>query len=307
MIEIDGGVGGGQILRTALMFSIITEKPVRIFNIRKIRPRPGLRPSHLKTVEALAEISNAEVKGAKLNSTEIEFYPNEVSKKKLKINIGTAGSITLLLQAILPFVKEIEITGGTDVPFSPTSDYFTHVFLATLERFGVKTKMKILRRGFYPKGNGKVIFKLDKFDLDPIRITERGEKMTTDLYVVSTKKTGEVENFLKVMPANVHEEIVEADSDGIAIHAHTHFENTIIGSDDLRSGFACARKLQKEINSDTTVDSHLGDMLIPYLALAGGKIKAKLTDHLKTNIWVTEKFINCKFEVIGRWISCSKR
>ncbi len=309
MIEIDGGIGGGQILRTAIALSILTEKPVRIFNIRKTRPKPGLRPSHLKTIEVMKEISNAETKGVKLNSMEIEFYPHGTSKKNLSVNIGTAGSITLLLQGVLPVLKgKIEVIGGTDVPFSPTSDYFAHVFLQTLERFGVKTEMEILKRGFYPKGNGKVIFEVKKFELEPIKIIERGEMYNTDLYVVATEETNEIENFLKVMNANPHYEIVNADSNGKAIHAHTHFENTIIGADDLNSGFACARKLQKELNADGTVDSHLSDMLIPYLALAGGKFKAnKITEHVKTNIWVTEKFINCRFEVNGKWISCFKR
>ncbi len=311
MIEIDGSVGegGGQIIRTALVFSVLFDKPVRIFNIRKKRPKPGLRPSHLKTVELLSKISDAEVKGVELNSTEIEFTPHGYKRIEEEVNIGTAGSITLLLQAAIPVLRgKLRIIGGTDVPFSPTSDYFKHVFLSTLDKFGVKAEMKILRRGFYPKGNGIVEFKVNKFDLNEIKILSRGEKYGTDLYFVSTEETNDVEEFTEVINANPHVEIVDADSRGKAIHAHTHYENTVLGADDLKSGGSCARKLLKEMNLDGTVDTHLGDMLIPYLAIAGGKFKAnRITNHLRTNIWVAEKFINCKFDVIGKWISCSKR
>ncbi|HDI73358.1 MAG TPA: RNA 3'-phosphate cyclase, partial [Candidatus Altiarchaeales archaeon] len=54
MISIDGskGEGGGQVLRTSIALSAVTQKPVRIFNIRAKRSNPGLRPQHLNAINS---------------------------------------------------------------------------------------------------------------------------------------------------------------------------------------------------------------------------------------------------------------
>ena len=103
-VEIDGsfGEGGGQILRTTLSLSCITGKPVRIFNIRKNRPKPGLMPQHLISVKALARISGAEARGTEPGSQEITFKPGPVTAGEYLFEIGTAGSVVLLLQSLLP-------------------------------------------------------------------------------------------------------------------------------------------------------------------------------------------------------------
>jgi RNA 3'-terminal phosphate cyclase (ATP) len=50
----------------------------------------------------------------------------------VKINVGTAASIPMILQTVIPAVSlsdkslSIEITGGTDVKKSPTTDYLRY-------------------------------------------------------------------------------------------------------------------------------------------------------------------------------------
>lgn len=143
---IDGsqGEGGGQILRTSLALATLLQRPVEIRNIRAKRKKPGLRPQHLMGVQALAKISDAETQGVHKNSTNLLFHPRKINEDNYHFTIGTAGSTSLLLSAILPPLlfadvpSHIIIEGGTHVPFSPSFHYLEKVFLPSLEFMGAK-------------------------------------------------------------------------------------------------------------------------------------------------------------------------
>jgi RNA 3'-terminal phosphate cyclase len=67
-----------------------------------------------------------------------------------------------------------------------------------------------------------------------------------------------------------------------------------------RVGREAANNLLKEIAAKATVDSHLADMLVPYVALARGNsayLSGFMTEHLDTNIWLAEKILGTKFQV----------
>jgi len=168
MIQIDGsqGEGGGQIIRTALALSCLTGKSFSIENIRANRSNPGLQPQHLTCVNAAQKLCGAKVEGAELGSKNISFYPEKLEAKNIEIDVGTAGSCTLLLQSILLpalFVEKnirISIVGGTDTKWSMPSDYFTNVFLPQVQKCCETIECKTVRRGFYPKGNGMFEIKI---------------------------------------------------------------------------------------------------------------------------------------------------
>gem|GEM_PF-1728550 len=152
------GEGGGQILRTALSFSVLLGRPVRITDIRARRPRPGLQPQHLTAVQALQKITGARVSGATLDSMELTFEPGPIRPGRYVFNIGTAGSVVLVAQTVLlPLLfadgpSMVRIIGGTDVEHAPSVDYFANVFLPWLERLGAKVEFHLARRGYFPKG-----------------------------------------------------------------------------------------------------------------------------------------------------------
>jgi len=170
LVEIDGsmGEGGGQILRTALALSAITGKPMRVYNIRARRDNPGLRPQHLTAVKAIAQICNARVKGAEVGSMTLEFYPSAIKGGSYTFDVGTAGSVPLVLQALLPVLAfadkpvTVKIRGGTDVPMAPTIDYVREVLARLTETLGYSFTIKVERRGHYPKGGGMVTVTVDQ-------------------------------------------------------------------------------------------------------------------------------------------------
>lgn len=155
-------------MRTALAFSSLLLQPFEIINIRKGRPNPGLQPQHLACIKALEEFCNASSEGAELNSTTVRFFPGKPQSKTLSVDIGTAGSVTLLLQALLlpalfaPGKVRLKLTGGTNVSHSQPAEYFSSVFLPQLVSFG-KIGFSLLQRGYFPKGSGKVELEIKPF------------------------------------------------------------------------------------------------------------------------------------------------
>ena len=334
MIYIDGshGEGGGQIIRTALALSALTGQQFKITNIRKGRQSPGLKHQHLTAVTAVSDICNAEVMGAEVGSTELTFIPGTILPGKYRWDIGTAGSITLVLQALLPVAlhsqKEFEfsINGGTNVSWSPPVEHFQHVFCDYLKRMGAKVDFSILKYGFYPKGGGLVKTQISPSQLKSLYITERGELEKIDVWSIASqdlKKARvaerQVDGFKKILSEDlgkIHELYVSSDSIGSCIHAHAHFENCKLGVESLGEknnpaesiGKSCAEKLKKELNTESTVDENMLDQILPYLAIYGGSVKfAALTEHAKTNMWIIEKFLPVKFDTEANTMSCHKK
>jgi len=161
MIVLDGKESGGQLLRTALAISSLTGQPFRAIHIRGARPTPGLKPQHVHCIKALQELCAARAEGVEVGSEELLYIPGKLSVKNHTIDIGTAGSITLLLQAVLLpclFGKKthtLTIKGGTDTKWSMPIDYFINVLVPQLRRLA-QIEVKLLKRGYYPKGGGEV-------------------------------------------------------------------------------------------------------------------------------------------------------
>jgi len=160
------GEGGGAIVRTALALSTITGKAFEVDNIRKGRPKSGLKAQHLYCTKALQEFCSAKVEGATLGSAHLKYTPGVIKAKKIKVDIGTAGSIALLLQSVLPpclFADtdiKLEITGGTSGKWAAPFDYFNNIFAPIARKFCEKIDIKLIRRGYYPKGQGKIELKI---------------------------------------------------------------------------------------------------------------------------------------------------
>jgi len=325
MIEVDGsfGEGGGQILRTSVALSAIIGKPVRISNIRSNRPKPGLAQQHLTGLKAVQKLTDGEAEGLSLGSTEVTFRPRSLKGGSYKIDIGTAGSISLILQVVsLPaaFAKgpvEMEITGGTDVQWSPPADFMRNVFYPILEKIGVKTRFELIRRGYYPKGGGAIRISFEPTtQLNPIEIISRGKLkgvygVVHSLNLPDHIAKREIESARKVLKGyktQVKPEIGRGLSTGTGVSLWSEYENTILGASSLgkpgkeaeKVGGEAAEFLIEEIQGSGTLDVQMGDQILAYMGLAKGRSKfivRELTPHIKTNIHVIEDILGIKFVI----------
>jgi RNA 3'-terminal phosphate cyclase (ATP) len=186
VITIDGsqGEGGGQILRTSLALSLVTDQPFRMERIRAKRQKPGLLKQHLTAAEAAKTVGCAEVMGASLGSQTLEFKPGPITPGTYRFAVGTAGSATLVLQTVLPALltasdrSKLTLEGGTHNPMAPPFDFLEKCFTPLIHRMGPSVELQLKRPGFFPAGGGRFhariepVKKLARFDLlerGPIR------------------------------------------------------------------------------------------------------------------------------------------
>ncbi|KYK30959.1 MAG: hypothetical protein AYK19_04280 [Theionarchaea archaeon DG-70-1] len=325
MLEIDGshGEGGGAILRTSVALSALTGISCTITNIRANRPTPGLKAQHLMGLNAAAEICHAQTKGFRMGSTTVEFIPGEITGGEYTIEVGTAGSVTLVLQVLVPICLHasntvtVTVTGGTDVKWSPTVSYFQNVFISLLKKMNANISFRVEKYGFYPKGGGRVKAVIYPWkERNPLYLTEKGsvEKIEVDnIASVSLRKPRvaerQIEAFKKVFSGYSvagNPLYVDTLNPGSSFCAVAYCEHSIVGADSLgergkpaeKVGKEAAVALKREINSNGALDTHMVDQIIPYLALVGGEVSTSLmSEHAKTNIWVCQQFLDTKISV----------
>ena len=326
MLHLDGsyGEGGGQILRTALSLAAALEQPVHIADIRAGRAKPGLRPQHLAGVLALARITDAEVTGAQLHSRELTFRPRGLYPGQYLFDVaektGSAGSVTLLAQALLPPLlaadrpSRLTLRGGTHVAWSPPAHYFLHVFLPALAQLGARVEMTLERWGWYPRGGGEVVL-----EVHPAPRLSGAEWRTPpdyrDFRAISAASRlpeqvarRQVERLKSRLGGDMPVDLVQAG--GLDAGSMVLLYGPRAGFDALGARGKPAEKVADEAADQfvtfrdrrAAVDRHLADQIVLYLARARGAslfITPEITLHLLTNLWVIEQFLGPIFEVQG--------
>jgi RNA 3'-phosphate cyclase len=327
MLDIDGsyGEGGGQLLRTAVALAALTGTPIRFRSIRLKRDSPGLGPQHMAAVHAVAQLCSAHVDGLALRSQEIAFAPGNLRGGEFTFDVGTAGSLTLVLQALLPVMTEaradfrIRVIGGTDVRGAPPLDYLREVTLALIDRMGVHARLVTRCRGYYPRGGGTVEVSVAPGRLQPLRLTAPGRSLqigglahVAHLPVHIAQRMG-VSVLQRLGPQEVPvrcETAVlgngEAIGQGGAVVMWARCEHTVLGAGRVAErgvraemlGDAVGGELAADIAAHATLDVHAADQILVYLALAGGEstfTTRELTGHARTAMWLIEQFLPVRF------------
>ncbi len=318
MIEIDGshGEGGGQIIRTSLTLASITGKPLKITNIRAGRSKPGLRPQHLMACSSVRKICRGTLEGAEIESTELTFTPGKIVGGRYDFNIGTAGSVTLVAQTVLPILllaskkSHVRISGGTHVMKAPSHDYFENVFLPAIGRMGARAQTKMIKPGYYPKGGGIV-----GIDIEPSKLRGCGYWGVEEEIEAIIRLSGLPESIAirekKIFVQNeiekVHIRQDEALSIGNAVTAWRGAKGSyVLGEKGKRAEIVAKECLDNLLAEKEDVDMHLADQLLIYAALAEGETSyttSEITEHLRTNAYVVSKFLEKKITIEGNKIS----
>jgi len=328
LVEIDGseGEGGGQIIRTAVALSALTGKRIAVSNIRAGRPKPGLANQHLTAIRAVAEICGADLSGDEVGSSRIDFAPGNIKSGRLSVDVGTAGSVGLVLQScLLALAHEegrstLEVRGGTDVKMAPPISYLGLVLFPLLEKMGFKARLDTFERGFYPEGGGRCQVSWTGVASPKGTAMESRGRLTQITGIAYAQNLPEhvpdrislecKKLLVDYRPVNVHVELSKGVSTGAGVVLCAEFEGTRLGASCLGERGLSSEKvaqnasaeLKKILGSTSTLDPHAADQMLPYMALCSGPssfITDDVTSHLRSQMDLVKRFIDVEIEVKG--------
>ncbi|MGN6559541.1 MAG: RNA 3'-terminal phosphate cyclase [Candidatus Nitrosocosmicus sp.] len=338
MLIIDGstGEGGGQVLRSALTISTVIKKSIKIINIRAKRNKPGLRQQHVTAVKALSKLFNFDTENVVLGAEwiSINFDKNnnnskrviELDQKGLEIDIGTAGSISLLLQTLIPTIAisnreiTIQLTGGTDVKYSPTIDYVKHIVKEAYSKIGIFFDIDIIKRGFYPVGNGIVKVNIHKSNiLKPVDFCNFKEFNPQIQSIVGNLPKHISDRQISSALSNLEKNGIRCDkykssiensaSPGSSILIHSVSDSGIyLGADAIGEkgvkaetiGYNASKKFIEEFKVHSCIDHQLADMLVLPLSFVKEKSRYKtsrISNHLLTNLEIIKKMNGMEYKI----------
>ena len=328
-VVIDGstGEGGGQILRTSLALACITGRNLHIENIRAGRRNPGLARQHLSCVQAACQICNGHCQGATQGSKVLDFQPGPVQSGDFHLDIGSAGSATLVIQTVLPALfladraSAVTVTGGTHNPLAPPFDFLCESFLPAIATGGFSGKCKLLKHGFFPAGGGKITFDVQPRQRQPhqaIKLCEPGRQFQIHALVYTAKLAAHIARRQEKLLLqsgltfeNIeHIEVTDSDGPGncVMIRLCDGGRTTVFTAFGMR-GKASTDVVSEVVNlvkdflaSGAAVDRFLADQLLIYMAMgpssnAGCYTTNELSEHLLTNMEIIKKFLSVDFDV----------
>jgi RNA 3'-terminal phosphate cyclase (ATP) len=317
IITIDGsqGEGGGQMLRSSLAFSMATGRPFRMFKIRAGRPKPGLMRQHLTCVQAAARICDADVSGDTLGSQDVTFTPGPIRPGNYQFAIGTAGSCTMVLQAILPSLllanepSTVIVEGGTHNSNAPPFEFFERTLLQLLNRAGANVTAQLEKHGFYPAGGGRIIVHVQPSQPRSLELIDRGRRTQSRAWAlvsrlpagIATRELGVIAERLSIAEGDLHiVGVKDPVGPGNAVVIELEYENVsevfFAVGEIAKSAEVVAREASDEareyIAAGTPVGPHLADqLLVPLMLLGGGRYRTgHLTAHTRTNIAIASAF-----------------
>lgn len=329
MIEVDGShhSGSGTIVRQAVAFSALTGRAVHIVNARVRRPKPGLRPQHIRVVEAICQLVGGRAEGLGEGSRELVFRPGtDRGGRRYCWDIGSAGSTTMLALAVLPVLAfrraptSVEIRGGLFQDCAPSVFHLQQVMLPLLRLMGLEAEVAMGRPGYVPRGEGILHLTVRRLrqPLRSLSLEEPGAiRRIWGIALSSHLQERRVSHRMAEAAkqalggAGYHAEIEEqndADSlqPGAALAVFADIEGAArLGADQAGAlrrpaeaiGKHVATQLLEDLHSGATLDRFAADQIIPFAALAAGEscfAIPTVTEHVITSAWLAKMFLGAE-------------
>ncbi|MEQ7127232.1 RNA 3'-terminal phosphate cyclase [Actinopolymorpha sp. B11F2] len=324
LLDIDGSAhsGSGMIVRQALAYAAITGTPLRMWNVRAHRPKPGLQPQHLCGVLAMRDLVGGSLEGAHLGSREFSFRPGEESPRGLyRFDVGTAGSATVLALALLPVLAtavehvRLDLTGGLFQDRAPSPLHLQHVLVPLLGRMGLAVEATVLRPGYVPRGEG--LLRLEVQPSEGLTALDASQQAPVhEIWGISLASHLRARRVSARMAASAREVLCAAGHQarideyddttavqpgaGIALFADLA-DGMRLGADGAGAvgrpaemvGSATAHRLLEDLGSGATLDRYAEDQIVVFAAFAAGQTRARpalVTEHLRAALWLAELF-----------------
>jgi RNA 3'-terminal phosphate cyclase (ATP) len=335
MLTIDGSrySGSGTIVRQAVAFSALTGQSIHLVNARAKRDKPGLRPQHIRVVEAIAELVAGRAEGLTQGSQEFTFRPGPLKTgRHYSWDIGSAGSTTMLGLGVLPVLAfagsrvTVELRGGLFQDFAPSAFHLQHVLLPVLHGMDLRAEIEVARPGYVPRGDG--ILRLEVNPLtEPFRAIVKEEAgPVTRVWGIALSSHLEERQVSRRMADTAREVLAQAgyqaeievrnDAESLQPGAALALfadrgEPVRLGADQAGAlrrraesiGKHVAHQLLDDLKSGATLDRFAADQIIPFAALAEGEsrfIIPAVTDHVLTGAWLAELFLGARLRIDGQ-------
>jgi RNA 3'-terminal phosphate cyclase (ATP) len=334
MLHLDGSrfSGSGTIVRFGVPLAALTGQVLHLTNIRARRDHPGLRPQHLKAVEAVTQLCQGTLEGGTIGSQELLFRPGRLPQGgSWQWDIGTAGSTTMLALALLPVAAfargphTFHLTGGLFQDFAPSAFHLQHALLPLIRRMGLPAELHIRRPGYVPTGGGSIALAVTPVDrgLSPLTMPERGGDLRywglalsshLQQRQVSQRMADACQAVLKQRGLRADMRLCIDDTApqaGAALALFAEGPHALLGADQAGArrrpaeaiGRFVASALLADLDHGATVDRHLADQVIIFAALASGTstfLLPQITDHVQTNLWLVETLLGARARFEGR-------
>jgi RNA 3'-terminal phosphate cyclase (ATP) len=338
MLTIDGSrySGSGTIVRQAVALAALTGRSIRLVKARTKRVKPGLRPQHVRVVEAIAELVNGRTEGLMQGTQEFTFRPGAFQKsRRYHWDIGSAGSTTMLALGILPVLAftgsrvTVELRGGLFQDFAPSLFHLQYVLVPLLQGMGLDATVEMERPGYVPQGNGILRLTVNPVAerFRAIRLDEPGP--LTLVWGIALSSHLQERRVSERMAQTAQEELA---AKGYRADIEVRYDNRALQRGAVLALFAdrqggvrlgadragalrrsaesvgtyAARQLVDDVSSGATVDRFAADQLIPFAAMAAGETRLiipMVTDHIESSAWLAQEFLGAHVTIGKRQLT----
>ncbi|KAG5896060.1 hypothetical protein JTB14_011055 [Gonioctena quinquepunctata] len=316
---------GSNFFRQRLILSVLSGKPVHIFELRTLEDEPGLREFEVSLIRLLDKITNGTVVELNETGTSVYFQPGLLHGGAIEHDCSLQRGIGYYLEALVMlglFCKQplkATLRGVSSNNIDPSVDGIKSSMLQTLRKFILDDEgldLKINKRGMMPLGGGEVIFKCPiRKQTRPVQLLDYGmvKRIRGTSYALRVspaisnrmvdKAKGVLLNFIPDVYINTDQcrGKQSGKSPGFGIHLVAETTNGVYFSAEQVSsvvsngedpsipedlGTAAAQRLLYEIYLGGVVDSSSQSLAILCMALGDKDVSKLLTGPLSEySIW----------------------